>query len=210
MRRIHVLGSSHACRILEAVTQNVELTKTFSISGTVKPGAKLADLKFPSQYLASFKESDILLIQLFGNELIKRNIIVERKNGKKIIHLTAFEPEPAWKIQRACTRLKELLEPLQCRIFIIDNPLRHIRCCRKHRKNLKGLHSYLEKQNRLLARFFQGFSTVLNHKKYLGMSRRKTGNLKVYLKLFSDSVHFKRNVYSSLAQRIAEMHLLIN
>ena len=177
MRRIHVLGSSHACRILEAVTQNVELTKTFLISGTVKPGAKLADLKFPSQYLASFKESDILLIQLFGNELIKRNITVERKNGKKIIHLTAFEPEPAWKIQRACTRLKELLEPLQCRIFIIDNPLRHIRCCRKHRKGLKGLHCYLENQNRLLARCFG--SKVLNHKKYLGMSRRKTGNLKV-------------------------------
>ena len=83
MRRIHVLGSSHACRILEAVTHNVELTKIFSISGTVKPGAKFADLKFPSQYLADFKESDVLLIQLFGNELIKRNIIVEEKMERK-------------------------------------------------------------------------------------------------------------------------------
>ena len=122
--------------------------------------------------------------------------------------MTAFEPEPAWKIQRACTQLKELLEPLRCRIFIIDNPLRHIQCCRKHRKSLKGLHCYLEKQNRVLAQSFG--SKVLNHKKYLGMSRRKTGNLKVYLKLFSDSVHFKENVYSSLVQRIAEKHLLIN
>ena len=208
MRRIHVLGSSHACRILGAFTQTMELTKIFSISGTVKPGAKLADLNFPSQYLASFKESDVLLIQLFGNELIKKNIIVERKNGKKIIHWTAFEPEPAWKIQRAYTRLKELLEPLRCRIFIIDNPLRHIRCCREHRRQLKGLHCYLEKQNRTLAQSFG--SKVLNHKKYLGIESKKARKLKNYLKLFSDSVHFKENVYSSLVQRIAEKHLLIN
>ena len=40
---------------------------------------------------------------------------------KKVIHLTAFEPEPAWKIQGVYIRLKELLEPLKCKIFILDN-----------------------------------------------------------------------------------------
>ena len=73
---------------------------------------------------------------------------------------------------------------------------------------IKGLHSYLENQNRILA---QGFgSKVLNHKRYLGMASKKACKLKNYLKLFSDSVHFKENVYSDLVQRIAVKHLLIN
>ena len=106
MRRVYVLGSSHAFRILKAVTRNKQITDTFLVSGTVKPGAKLADLNFPIQKLASFNESDILLIQLFGNELIKRNIKVENKNGKRTIHLTAFEPEPAWRSREHITGSK--------------------------------------------------------------------------------------------------------
>ena len=206
MRRLHVFGSSHAARILRAVTRNKQLTDAFLVSGTVRPGAKLSDLNFPTQKLADFNESDILIILVFGNELIKRNIKIDYKNGQKTIHLTAFVPEPAWRIQRAYSRLKELLEPLRCRIFILDNPLRHIRCCMKHRKRLKGLHSFLEKQNRILAQNFG--SRVLNHKRYLGMPSKKAYKLKNYLKLFSDSVHFKENVYSDLVQRIAIKHLI--
>ena len=206
MRRLHVFGSSHAARILKAVTRNKQLTDTFLVSGTVRPGAKLSDLNFPTQKLADFNESDILIIQVFGNELIKRNIKIDYKNGQKTIHLTAFVPEPAWKIQEAYSQLKELLEPLRCRIFILDNPLRHIRCCMKHRKSIKGLHSFLEKQNHILAQSFG--SKVLNHKKYLGMPSKRAYKLKNYLKLFSDSVHFKDNVYSDLVQRIAVKHLI--
>ena len=101
MRRLYVFGSSHAARILKAVARNKQITDTFLVSGTVKLGAKLTDLNFPAQKLASFNESDTLLIQVFGNELIKRNIKINYKNGQKTIHLTAFEPEPAWKVQRA-------------------------------------------------------------------------------------------------------------
>ena len=202
MRRLHILGSSHAARILKAVTRNKKLTDTFLVSGTVRPGAKLSDLNFPTQKLATFNESDILIIQLFGNESIKRNIKIDYKNGQKTIHLTAFVPEPAWRIRRAYTRLEEL----RCWIFILDNPLRHIRCCMKHRKRLKGLHSFLEKQNSILAQNFG--SRVLNHKKYLGMPTKKAYKLKNYLKLFSDSVHFKENVYRDLVQRIAVKHLI--
>ena len=95
MRRLHIFGSSHAARILKAVNRNKKLTDTFLVSGTVRPGAKLSDLNFPTQKLAGFTNSDILVIQLFGNELIKRNIKIEYKNGRKTIHLTAFVLEPA-------------------------------------------------------------------------------------------------------------------
>ena len=74
--------------------------------------------------------------------------------------------------------LIELLEPLKCKIFILDNPLRHARCCTLHKKRLKGLPKFLEMQNRVLAQNFG--SKVLNHKKYLGLPTKKTYDQKIY------------------------------
>ena len=121
MRGLHICGSSHAARILNAALSNDNIIQNFMVSGTVKPGAKFDNLNFPSKLLKSFVESDVLFIQLFGNELLKKNVYVSHYKGKKVIHLTAFEPEPAWKIQGVYRRLKELLEPLKCKIFILDN-----------------------------------------------------------------------------------------
>ena len=75
-------------------------------------------------------------------------------------------------------------------------------------KRLKGLPKFLAKQNFVLAQNFG--SKVLNHKKYLGLPTKKAYNPKIYQKLFSDSVHFKKNVYDSLVQWVAKRHLLID
>ena len=152
MRRLHIFGSSHAARILKAALDNENIRQNFTVTGTVRPGAKFNNLKFPSKLLNSFVESDVLFIQLFGNELLKRNVYVSHHKGNKIIHLTAFEPEPAWKIQGVYRRLKELLEPLKCEIFILDNSLRYARCCTFHKKRLKGLPKFLAMQNLCLRR----------------------------------------------------------
>ena len=109
MRRLHIFGSSHAAWILKAELNNESIKQNFTVTGTVKLGAKFNNLIFPSNLLKSFVESDVLFIQLFGNELLKRNVYVSHHNGHKTIHLTAFEPEPAWKIQGVYRRLKELL-----------------------------------------------------------------------------------------------------
>ena len=208
MRRLHIFGSSHAARILKAALTNDTIMQNFIVSGTVKPGATFNNLHFPYKLLNTFVASDVLFIQLFGNELLKKHIYVSHYKGKKVIHLTAFEPEPAWKIQGVYRRLKELLEPLKCKIFILDNPLRHARCCTFHKKRLKGLPKFLTMQNCVLAYNFG--SKVLNHKKYLGLPTKKTYDQKIYQKLFSDSVHFKKNVYDSLVQWVAKKHLLID
>ena len=150
----------------------------------------------------------MLFIQIFGNELIKKNIKISYKKGKKTIHLTAFEPEPAWKIQGAYRRLKELLEPLKCKILTLDNPLWHAQCFTKHKNPLKGLHTFLEKQNHIFSQNFG--SKVLNHKKYLGIPTKRPYKPKCYQRLFSDSVHFKENVYNSLVQWGAKRQLLID
>ena len=105
--------------------------QNFEVSGTVKPGTKFINLVFPAKLLNDFNDSYVLLIQLFGNELLKQNIYVSRQRGQK----TAFEPEPAWKIQGAYQRL---VEPFKCKIFILDIPLRHARCCTLQKKTPKG------------------------------------------------------------------------
>ena len=104
--------------------------------------------------------------------------------------------------EQSIQRLKELLEPLKCKILILDNPLRYARCCTFHKKRLKGLPKFLAMQNRVLAQNFG--SKVLNHKKYLGLPTKKAYDQKIYQKLFSDSVHFKKNVYDSLVQWVAK------
>ena len=63
-------------------------------------------------------------------------------------------------------------------------------------------------QNRVLAQDFG--SRVLNNKKYLVLPTKKAYDQKIYQKLFSDSVHFKKNVYDSLVQWVAKRHLLID
>ena len=79
---------------------------------------------------------------------------------------------------------------------------------RYKKKRLKGLPKFLEMQNRVLAQNF--WSKVLNHKKYLGLPTKKAYTPKIYHKLFSDSAHFKENVYNSLVQWVARRHLLID
>ena len=171
MRHLHIFGSSHAARILKAALTNDTIMQNFMVSGAVKPGPKFNNLHFPSKLLNTFVASDVLFIQLFGNELLKKHIYVSHYKGKKVIHLTAFEPEPAWKIQGVYRRLKELLEPLKCKIFILDNPLRHAWCCTFHKKHLKGLPKFLTMQNRVLGQNFG--SKVLNHTEIFGTTYEK-------------------------------------
>ena len=84
MRQLHIFGSSHAARILQAALNNDNIRQNFSVTGTVRPGAKFNNLVFPSKLLNSFVESDVLLIQVFGNELLKRNVYVSHHNGKRL------------------------------------------------------------------------------------------------------------------------------
>ena len=83
MRHLHIFGSSHAARILKAALTNDTIMQNFIVSGTVKPGATFNNLHFPSELLNTFVESDVLFIQLFGNELLKKNVYVAHYRKKK-------------------------------------------------------------------------------------------------------------------------------
>ena len=71
MPKLLVLGSSHAQRIHRAI-QRSNLYKKYEILTCFKSGARIFDLDL--SVLAGLSKDDIIVIQLFGNELLKRAI----------------------------------------------------------------------------------------------------------------------------------------
>jgi hypothetical protein len=69
MRTLYILGSSRANRIYQAAQKNENLLKNFKLKAIVKSGAKVSDL--PVDDLKQINANDVLLIQTFGNEIIK-------------------------------------------------------------------------------------------------------------------------------------------
>ena len=102
-----------------------------------------------------------------------------------------FVPEFDEKILCIFHDLKKRLFQVQFTYFIIDNPLRHLNCCKKHK--FKGLHSFQETQNKKLKLIFG--NNLLSHRQLLGPYRKVQKN---YLSYFEDSVHFKAFIYDHL------------
>ena len=54
--------------------------------------------------------------------------------------------------EQSIQRLKELLEPLKCKILILDNPLRHARCCTFHKNAWKACLNFWQSKTLCLHR----------------------------------------------------------
>jgi len=146
------------------------------------------------------KESDYVILQCFGNDLMEKNILIEKGSGKKIIHLTQFKPRPLEEIKKKFLALKNILEKVKGQYYIIDNPMRHLHCCTKHKYH--KLPHFQISANKVLKTIFG--SHTLNHGKLLGMSKRKLRQK--YPTLFLDSVHLKAQWYETLvANLLAEL-----
>ena len=203
MRTLYILGSSHANRIYQAAQKNGNLLKNFKLKAIVKSGAKISDL--PVDDLKQINANDVLLIQTFGNEIIKPYIFIERTGKGKTIHLKKFEPINQSKIQDSYAYLQHLLSTTaKCEVFIIDNPIRHLNCCKKHR--FSDLASFQRKQNKILKTVFKE-QTVINHETLIfnQKERRQSG----YTKLFSDTVHFKNRHYEKMIETFCKRYLKI-
>ena len=89
--RVLIFGSSHAARIKRSVLNNNNITTKYDILFETRPGAKFLDLQFPT-ILDTFESNDLLIIQLFGNDIMKRHTNVTWDNGVKTIYMFRFEP----------------------------------------------------------------------------------------------------------------------
>ena len=72
-----------------------------------------------------------------------------------------FEPVNKEELLNIFEILNRKLQTLKCKVIILDNPIQHLFCCRKH--IFKRLFCYQVACNRLL-RYYFGHYTVINHR----------------------------------------------
>jgi hypothetical protein len=197
-RKLFWVGSSHALRLSQAALQNKDIKNRFQNDVYVKPGATFSQLYIPWNKLKSLNEQDVVIFQLFGNDLFEKYIQIDRI-PKKTIHLTKFIPINESALRSQFLTLKTLLDGLSCKIIILDIPFRHVNCCQKHRYS--GLRKHVTQANQLLKEVLTGH-LVLDHRKLLGISINRVKRMSEYQELLSDSVHFYDRYYDAMVVNI--------
>ena len=206
MSKLVIYGGSHAANLAKEIVKNKNFSLNFKIISITKPGATLASFPFPNlDYLTS---NDICVVQCFGNSLFKKNIKITYESGKKTIHLLSYCPLNQKEIEREYLSLEKSISLLQCKIYVIDNFIRHARCCKEHRD--KRIPVYQIVQNKRLFKHFSKLPnvTVLDHKALLGIRMKKLKNNAFYGSLLKDSVHLKRQYYSAIIANFYKTHML--
>jgi hypothetical protein len=196
--RLVILGSSHATRLYNAIRENSQITEKFEVLSNTKPGATFETLKINFGLIYSLTPRDYLCIQFLGNDLLKRHIKITK--NPKVIHLEKFIPQSNKNVHEKRESLRNILSIVQAKIYIIDDPLRHVNCCSVH--NHPGLMSYLHKRNKELKQYFGNSYEVLDHRKLINEPFRKLKCIFHYKKILVDAVHLRPEYYQQWAQAI--------
>jgi hypothetical protein len=199
-KKLFWIGSSHALRLSQAALRNKDIKNRFQNDTYVRPGATFTQLNIPWDKLKSLSAQDVVVFQLFGNDLCEKYIRIDRI-PRKTIHLTKFSPTAESVLQDKFLALKTLLNELSCKVIIIDIPFRHVKCCKKHRYS--GLRKHEVRANKLLKEALTGY-LVVDHRKLLGVSFKRVKRMIEYQELLSDSVHFYDRYYDAMVANIVK------
>jgi hypothetical protein len=199
-RKLFWVGSSHALRLSQAALRNKDIKNRFQNDTYVRPGATFTQLHIPWNKLKLLNAQDVVIFQLFGNDLCEKYIRIDRI-PKKTIHLTKFSPTDESVLQNKFLALKTLLDGLSYKIIIIDIPFRHVKCCPKHRYS--GLRKHETQANKLLKEVLTSY-LVVDHRKLLGVSFNRVKRMNEYRELLSDSVHFYDKYYDAMVANIVK------
>jgi hypothetical protein len=205
MRKIVVLGASHATRIYSALLRHPKASE-FKFFKNTKPGASLGassstQVPIDTKLYSDLRNTDIVLVQYTGNDLLEKRIQIS-KNPKNI-HITEFIPKSDAYVNQARQKLEKILEKTSAKVIIIDDILRHVRCCKKHL--FPGLIRYLSKRNRELKAHFPDY-LVLDHRRLINEKFSKIRNLHSYKNLLEDSVHLKGIYYDQIADNLFQKY----
>jgi len=177
--KILVFGSSHAKRLFDAMLRDDNIRDEFELYSNVKSGATIQNFTVNYGLLESLSEDDFVIVNFLGNDW--------------------FEPKSFLEIATQFVWLGEVLERTRARVIILDNPLRHIRCCNRHR--YPGLIRFWRQKNHDMRIIYSNAGhTVLEHQSVLRLSRTEWRQMGNYATLFSDTVHFKPYVYCQIAR----------
>jgi hypothetical protein len=193
------LGSSHGKRLAIALQKIPELCKEYKIENYAKSGARFENMDFPD--LEKLTNRDVIIIQIFGNNFLKKFIKIKFINGKKQMLLTKYVPVPESTIISMYNSLKEKFSYTRAKIFCLDCPVRHLnyssrqlatRVFQLFKARNKSLHTTLKNSN----------ITTLDHKKFLGVKNTKLRAVSGYAKTLVDDVHFFPIFYDNIAKNI--------
>ena len=195
--KLFVIGSSHASRIFAACEKNSEITKKFELKNLSISGATFDRIRKNFEKIEITSPEDVVIIQCFGNDLLKKHIKIERF-PKKIIHLTKFEPVDLKFVEQLFFELQKIVKQLECNYLLIDIPYKHLHCCVHHR--YEGLMAAFAKANKLLKNIFK--EKVIDHRRLLGVSRHRIKMAKFYQNTLCDTVHFYPKYYAKMAETL--------
>jgi hypothetical protein len=199
--KLYVIGSSHAARLYNSLKTN-KINQKYDVINLSKPGSTFKDIVYPQ----SIKNTDVILGQLFGNDVFERNIKITQGRLNKTIHLTKFSPIPLSTLEKIFKKFIEKMSIYPCKIYLFDLILRHIGCCSDHSHSLLVKHQ--RNVNSLLKRTVQGSNIkLLNHLRYLKLRIKWTSRIRNYKTLFVDTVHFHPLLYKTMVEQVLEKEL---
>jgi hypothetical protein len=206
-RSMHFYGASHAKRLFMEGSKINSISTKYQMFNHCLPGSTILTNPFPNfNHLTS---SDVLIIQITGNNLFQKDISFEKTSKGKIIHLNSFCPREQSFIDKENQRLKGKLENLlktpdkAPKVYLIDAIYRHLHCCKKHFD--KRILHFQQKQNSIFRKLFKDLSPsliVLNHLKCIKRKSRLLKRQHQLQKLTVDSVHLKRIHYRQILEKI--------
>ena len=193
MRRIHIVGASHAVRLRQALTLHTDNKRKYTVVSHAVPSKKYFDLIWPD--FTTLEVGDVLVLILFGNDLFKNGY----RKYENVFHLEHFAPNTDEYFNIRYLDLKNRLSqvPAGVEVKIVSSFYRHF-CCAKHTH--VGLLKYFNFRNRQLEQFKSENVMVLDHRYLVHSSFRKAKDTKIYRALQADAVHFRS--YAYIAERI--------
>ena len=203
LKRLWVIGSSHANRLFACFLTIPTLNLMYIMKNITKNGSSFSSLLplLPDPF--SFDRNDLVIVQVFGNSLFNR-FVNNRKNvvfkGRQIC-LKTFSPLSNEEIQNQWNLAAQFFRKLPCKILLIDNPCRHTISDGFLNKNV---YFFQKRKNLELRNFFQTLENVkvINHLTLLPYPRFWSKNWKNYGSLLRDSVHFHSNIYREIALKL--------
>jgi hypothetical protein len=108
MKKIVVIGSSHAKQLFLNLKDHRLLHEKYYVLNETIPGSTFENTKF-LEYLFKLKKDDFVILQLFGNDWLKKHIQVTKEGKKKMFHLTKFEPVEVETVMKMYDILSKIL-----------------------------------------------------------------------------------------------------
>jgi len=206
---LYILGSSHAARLYLKAKSNPMIVARFNIKNYTRRGAKFGSLVLPAA--SEMKSGDVLICQLFGNDLIngKMSITTDEFHQRKI-HMAKPKFPSQELLDRMYIKFRDYILTIpQVRVIVVDNILRYVCGCSNHQA--PGLVRHQHQQNKKLAQILDPLpnTTVLDHRRIIGKGDETVRHgVNHYRKLLVDNVHLYDQYYEAMVSEIYQRFLI--